>query len=87
MQAADITDAATPTLGYWKIRGLAAALRMMYHYKNVPFMEVAYGEDASSEWFGGDKPKLAAKNVSRLRGSCRLRRSIERAFVSRLISR
>jgi glutathione S-transferase len=51
-----------PTLGYWKIRGLAAAVRMMYYYKAAPFKEVAYGEDAAETWFGGDKPVLAAKN-------------------------
>ena len=50
------------TLGYHKIRGLAAAARMMLHYKSVPFKEVAYGEDTKAQWFGGDKPKLQEKN-------------------------
>lgn len=46
------------TLGYWGIRGLAAPLRMMLMYKNVPFKCECYdikekpegGTDASS-WF------------------------------------
>ena len=51
-----------PTLGYWKIRGLAAACRMMFYYKGKSYKEVAYGEDAKVEWFGGDKKALAEKN-------------------------
>ena len=43
------------TLGYWKIRGLAAACRMMLYAKKQPYHEVAYGEDAKEQWFGGDK--------------------------------
>jgi len=50
------------TLGYWKIRGLAAACRMMLYAKKQPYHEVAYGEDAKEQWFGGDKPKILAKN-------------------------
>jgi hypothetical protein len=38
-------------LGYWKIRGLAAAIRMMLYYKQQTFKEVAYSsEDADAEW-------------------------------------
>jgi len=51
------------TLGYWKIRGLGAACRMMFYYKQKPFTNVAYGEDAKDEWFGKDKPELAKKNA------------------------
>ena len=51
------------TIGYWKIRGLAAALRMMCHYKGVPYVNKAYGTDASERWFGRDKPALAQQNA------------------------
>ena len=51
-----------PTFGYWKIRGLAAPIRMMLHYKQQPYKQVSYGEDATTEWFTGDKPKLQEKN-------------------------
>ena len=52
----------TPTLGYWKIRGLAAAPRMMFFYKSKPFVNKAYGEDAATAWFGGDKAALNPTN-------------------------
>merc|ERR1711998_210708 len=51
-----------PTLGYWKIRGLAAALRMMFAYKGQKYINKAYGEDFKETWFGGDKKKLAEQN-------------------------
>jgi len=51
-----------PTFGYWKIRGLAAACRMMFFYKKQKFIDKSYGEDAKDAWFGKDKPTLAAKN-------------------------
>jgi len=60
--AASTAGSGSLTLGYWKIRGLAAACRMMLYAKKQPYHEVAYGEDAKAEWFGGDKPKIAAKN-------------------------
>ena len=50
------------TLGYHKIRGLAAALRMMFFYKKVGFKHVDYAEDMKSEWFGKDKPELIKAN-------------------------
>merc|ERR1711865_5369 len=50
------------TLGYWKIRGLAAAPRMMCYYGKLPFNNKCYGDDFKETWFGGDKPKLAEKN-------------------------
>ena len=31
-----------PVLGYWKIRGLAAQIRYMFHYLAVPFDDVEY---------------------------------------------
>jgi glutathione S-transferase len=53
----------TITIGYWKIRGLAAGLRMMCYYKKQPFMDQAYGDDAAEEWFGKNKPALQGKNA------------------------
>ena len=60
--AAPATAGEPMTLGYWKIRGLAAPLRMMFHHTKTDFKMVSYGEDGGEQWFGGDKPKLAAKN-------------------------
>ena len=51
-----------PTLGYHRIRGLGAPLRMMLYYKNQPFHNVAYGSDMQDAWFGADKPGLYLKN-------------------------
>jgi len=51
-----------PTLGYWKIRGLAAACRMMLCYKGQKFQNKSYGDDYKTSWFGGDKPKLGETN-------------------------
>ena len=31
-----------PVLGYWKIRGLAAQIRYMFHYLNVDFEDKLY---------------------------------------------
>jgi len=50
------------TLGYWKIRGLAAPPRMMMYYAGQPFVNKAFGDDAKTAWFGGDKKALAVKN-------------------------
>jgi glutathione S-transferase len=51
------------TIGYWKIRGLAAALRMMMYYKQQPFKSVSYGDDGEKDqYFGTDKPKLKQTN-------------------------
>ena len=33
VDVSDTSPATALTIGYWKIRGLAAALRMMCHYK------------------------------------------------------
>jgi glutathione S-transferase len=49
-------------LGYWKIRGLAAACRMMCYYKKAPFVNRAYVGSEAAEWFGADKPELAKTN-------------------------
>ena len=49
-------------LGYHKIRGLAAPLRMMFYYKGEPFTHVGYGEDMKETWFGKDKPELLKRN-------------------------
>ena len=32
-----VSGGAPMELGYWKIRGLAAALRMMFHFKSTSF--------------------------------------------------
>lgn len=50
------------TVGYHKIRGLAAPLRMILYYKSTAFKNVAYGADMKETWFGGAKPGLAEKN-------------------------
>lgn len=42
----------TPQLGYWKIRGLAAPIRMLLHYCDVPFADVHYEQS--------DPPELSA---------------------------
>jgi len=51
-----------PTVGYHKIRGLGAPLRMMCYYKGQKFKDVAYGADMKEKWFGGEKPGLMEKN-------------------------
>lgn len=51
------------TIGYHKIRGLAAPLRMMCFYKSQPYTEVAYGEDLKEEWFSKAKEELKTKNA------------------------
>ena len=63
MAGATVSGGAPMELGYWKIRGLAAACRMMFHFKSTSFKNVAYGEDAKTEWFGKDKVELAKKNA------------------------
>jgi len=62
MGAACEKPAGEITIGYHKIRGLAAPLRMMCYYKAQPYTEVAYASDLKEEWFGKDKPALATKN-------------------------
>ena len=42
----------TAQLGYWKIRGLAAPIRMLLHYCEVPFADVQYEQS--------DPPELSA---------------------------
>jgi len=51
-----------PTVGYHKIRGLGAPLRMMCYYKEKSFINVGYGADMKEKWFGGKKPELAKQN-------------------------
>jgi len=70
--SADITSlksltASTPsvvelTIGYHKIRGLGAPLRMMCYFKSQPFTNVAYGADMKEAWFAGAKQDLVKKN-------------------------
>jgi glutathione S-transferase len=52
----------SPTVGYHKIRGLAAPLRMMMYYKQQNFTNVGYASDMMEAWFAKDKPALATKN-------------------------
>lgn len=47
-------------VGYWNIRGLAAPLRMMFHYAQTPFNDVQYSEQ--NPWFGNAKKRISALN-------------------------
>merc|ERR1712205_285958 len=49
-------------IGYHKIRGLGAPLRMICYYKSQPFTNVAYGEDMSDAWHKGKKLELIKQN-------------------------
>jgi len=51
-----------PTVGYHKIRGLGAPLRMICYYKSQPFSMVAYGEDMQEAWHKGKKLELIKQN-------------------------
>mmetsp|Transcript_6246 Transcript_6246/g.14941 ORF Transcript_6246/g.14941 Transcript_6246/m.14941 type:complete len:235 (+) Transcript_6246:66-770(+) len=58
------------TLGYWKIRGLGAPLRMMMEYAGKEYKDNQYEAHAKEEggwdvssWFGGPKQDLLAKNA------------------------
>eukprot|EP00931_Biecheleriopsis_adriatica_P064936 TRINITY_DN3958_c0_g1_i1.p1 TRINITY_DN3958_c0_g1~~TRINITY_DN3958_c0_g1_i1.p1 ORF type:complete len:344 (+),score=98.92 TRINITY_DN3958_c0_g1_i1:74-1033(+) len=46
--------------GYWKIRGLAAVVRMILEYKGVKYTDNQYA--GGEEWFQKDKPKILEKN-------------------------
>eukprot|EP01088_Endostelium_zonatum_P020108 TRINITY_DN7250_c0_g1_i1.p1 TRINITY_DN7250_c0_g1~~TRINITY_DN7250_c0_g1_i1.p1 ORF type:complete len:225 (+),score=41.00 TRINITY_DN7250_c0_g1_i1:93-767(+) len=48
------------TIAYWKIRGLAAHLRMICEYANTPYINVAYSDQPT--WFEVKKPELQQKN-------------------------
>lgn len=48
-------------LGYWAIRGLAAAIRMILTYVEADFEDVQYSDGAT--WFGKDKPEILKKNA------------------------
>jgi len=50
------------TIGYHKIRGLGAPLRMMCFYESQSFTNVAYGDDMKEAWFGKTKPELVKKH-------------------------
>jgi len=51
------------TVGYHKIRGLGAPIRMMCYYTNTNFTHVAYASDFQDTWFGKDKVELIKKNA------------------------
>ncbi len=61
-KAEGMSGSSLPTLGYWKIRGLAAPLRMMLYHKRQSFTLKEYGADAKEEWFAKDKPELRKRN-------------------------
>jgi len=48
------------TVGYWKIRGLGAPLRMLLEYVGAVYTDKPYVEPDT--WFQQDKPKLGKKN-------------------------
>lgn len=56
-------DEDCPTLGYHKIRGLGAHLRMMFYYKGQKFSNVAYGADMMETWHAGKKTELVKLNA------------------------
>eukprot|EP00446_Apocalathium_sp_SHHI-4_P046501 CAMPEP_0177409354 /NCGR_PEP_ID=MMETSP0368-20130122/64202_1 /TAXON_ID=447022 ORGANISM="Scrippsiella hangoei-like, Strain SHHI-4" /NCGR_SAMPLE_ID=MMETSP0368 /ASSEMBLY_ACC=CAM_ASM_000363 /LENGTH=310 /DNA_ID=CAMNT_0018878123 /DNA_START=26 /DNA_END=955 /DNA_ORIENTATION=+ len=43
-------------VGYHKIRGLGAPLRMICYYKGEKFINAGYGADMKEKWFGEVKP-------------------------------
>mmetsp|Transcript_5958 Transcript_5958/g.18743 ORF Transcript_5958/g.18743 Transcript_5958/m.18743 type:complete len:357 (+) Transcript_5958:66-1136(+) len=45
-------------IGYWKIRGLGAPLRMMLAYSGIPHVDKQYTDD----WFGANKERILAMN-------------------------
>merc|ERR1711957_381297 len=47
-------------VGYWKIRGLGAPLRMMCAFKEEEVTH--YAANSGEMWFGSKKPELAASN-------------------------
>ncbi|KAJ8600130.1 hypothetical protein CTAYLR_003462 [Chrysophaeum taylorii] len=47
-------------IGYWKIRGLAAPLRMMLRFTGTEHTDVQYASE--DEWFGAAKDRLKALN-------------------------
>eukprot|EP00746_Dinoflagellata_sp_MGD_P010997 gnl/MRDRNA2_/MRDRNA2_122913_c0_seq1.p1 gnl/MRDRNA2_/MRDRNA2_122913_c0~~gnl/MRDRNA2_/MRDRNA2_122913_c0_seq1.p1 ORF type:complete len:248 (-),score=46.14 gnl/MRDRNA2_/MRDRNA2_122913_c0_seq1:248-991(-) len=49
-------------IGYHKIRGLVAPLRMMCAYKEQKYTYVGYGDDYGDTWFGAKKPELFKQN-------------------------
>lgn len=51
------------TVGYHKIRGLGAPLRMMCYFSGQTFNNAAYGADMKEAWFGGKKTELLEKNA------------------------
>eukprot|EP00442_Polarella_glacialis_P026983 CAMPEP_0115100974 /NCGR_PEP_ID=MMETSP0227-20121206/32911_1 /TAXON_ID=89957 /ORGANISM="Polarella glacialis, Strain CCMP 1383" /LENGTH=416 /DNA_ID=CAMNT_0002496547 /DNA_START=81 /DNA_END=1332 /DNA_ORIENTATION=- len=52
--------AAEMEMGYWKIRGLGAVLRMVLEYKEAKYKEFQCA--TGDEWFGGRKPEILKKN-------------------------
>lgn len=51
-------------IGYHKIRGLAAPLRMMCYYTGTSFKHVYYGNDMKDTWHSGAKLELSKINAA-----------------------
>lgn len=50
------------TLGYWNVRGLGSALRILLHYVGADFEEVIYDIDRENDkWFKEVKPTMGAE--------------------------
>eukprot|EP00416_Gambierdiscus_australes_P001217 CAMPEP_0171139406 /NCGR_PEP_ID=MMETSP0766_2-20121228/136832_1 /TAXON_ID=439317 /ORGANISM="Gambierdiscus australes, Strain CAWD 149" /LENGTH=244 /DNA_ID=CAMNT_0011603069 /DNA_START=27 /DNA_END=759 /DNA_ORIENTATION=- len=47
-------------MGYWKIRGLGAPVRMLLEYAQAKYKERQY--ETGDDWFGGRKPELLKMN-------------------------
>eukprot|EP00928_Gymnodinium_smaydae_P021544 TRINITY_DN1841_c0_g1_i1.p1 TRINITY_DN1841_c0_g1~~TRINITY_DN1841_c0_g1_i1.p1 ORF type:complete len:247 (-),score=66.38 TRINITY_DN1841_c0_g1_i1:149-889(-) len=58
-----MADGAPLTIGYHRIRGLGAPLRMMCYYKSQSFKDEVFGADMMETWFKGRKPELLPKNA------------------------
>eukprot|EP01061_Rhynchopus_euleeides_P025228 TRINITY_DN4071_c0_g1_i1.p1 TRINITY_DN4071_c0_g1~~TRINITY_DN4071_c0_g1_i1.p1 ORF type:complete len:239 (+),score=91.14 TRINITY_DN4071_c0_g1_i1:103-819(+) len=61
-----MSDAPRLEIGYWRIRGLGAPMRMLLAYAGADFVDTRYagsGPDANRDmWFKQRKPALAQKN-------------------------
>lgn len=60
---ADSAKAPDLVIGYHRIRGLGAPLRMLAHFRQADHQIIAYGEDMKEKWFGEGKPEVAAQNA------------------------
>jgi glutathione S-transferase len=51
-----------PVIGYHRIRGLGAPLRMICCFKGQPYVNAIYGADMKESWFAGKKEELKPLN-------------------------